>query len=64
VPEGERGLDDIPNLASASVDGDLSAVLARLDDLGLRPFALDLTRPDVGVDVVFCFVPGLLENSH
>jgi len=64
VPEGERGLDDMPDLASASVDGDLSAVLARLDDLGLRPFALDLTRPEVGVDVVFCFVPGLLENSH
>ncbi len=64
APAGEHDLEAMPDLATASVDGDLGAVLARLDALGLAPFALDLTRPDVGIDVVFAFIPGLLEVAH
>lgn len=64
APAGERDLAALPDLATASVADDLAAVLERLAALGRRAYALDLRRPDAGVDVVFAFVPGLLEAPH
>jgi ribosomal protein S12 methylthiotransferase accessory factor len=63
-PAGERRLDEMPDLATASVAGDLDAVAGRLETLGLELFWVDLTRPDFGVPVIVAFVPGLLDPSH
>ena len=63
-PRGERGLDDLVDLATPTLDDDLDAVLGRLASLGYEPFAADLARPEVGVAVVFAFTPGLLEARH
>lgn len=63
-PPANRGLDDLGDLATPTLGGDLDAVLGRLAGLGYEPFAADLTRPEVGVAVVFAFTPGLLEARH
>ena len=63
-PAGERRLDELPDLSTASVAADLEAVAARLASLGLELFWVDLTRADFGVPVIAAFVPGLLDPSH
>lgn len=51
----------LEELATDSVAGDLAAVVARLVELGHEPYAVDLTREELGVPVVRAFAPGLLE---
>lgn len=63
-PVARRRFDDLPDLATATLEGDLAAVLERLAGRGYEPFAVDLARPEVGVAVVFAFTPGLLEAKH
>jgi ribosomal protein S12 methylthiotransferase accessory factor len=64
APKGERALDELPDFAGANVASDRDNVLARLARRDVRAFALDLRRPDVAVDVVFAFAPGLREVTH
>jgi ribosomal protein S12 methylthiotransferase accessory factor len=61
---GERRLEDLPDLATADVEEDLSRVVGRLADLGYEPFWVDLTRPEIGLPVVRVFVPGLFEVAY
>jgi ribosomal protein S12 methylthiotransferase accessory factor len=63
-PCGARTFEELPDFASADVGGDRDALVARLERLGYTAYALDLRRPDVGIDVVFAFVPGLREAGH
>jgi ribosomal protein S12 methylthiotransferase accessory factor len=63
-PRGERRLDEMPHLATASVAADLDAVAAHLAALRLELFWVDLTRADFGVPVIAAFVPGLLDPAH
>jgi ribosomal protein S12 methylthiotransferase accessory factor len=61
---GGRRWSDVPSIATATLEGDVAALLARLADAGLRSvIAVDLSRPSVGLPVVRVVVPGL-EGPH
>ena len=61
APAGGCRLAALADVSTATVDGDLAVLLARLEAAGHDPFALDLTHPEVGVAVVRVAAPGLLE---
>lgn len=63
-PSGGRPFAALPDLSTPSTEGDLEVLLARLGGLGHRVYWLDLSRRDVGVDVVRVLVPGLRESLH
>jgi YcaO-like protein with predicted kinase domain len=63
-PAAVRRLDQLPDLSTASVAGDLDAVTERLCRLGFEIFWVDLTRPGFGVPVTAAFVPGLMDPAH
>jgi ribosomal protein S12 methylthiotransferase accessory factor len=63
-PTGERSLEELESLASEDVTTDLGRVLDTLLSHGLEPFWIDLTRPELGVPVVRCFVPTLGEARY
>jgi ribosomal protein S12 methylthiotransferase accessory factor len=49
-----------PSLATSTVDGDLAAVLAQLERIGVGSVvSVDLTRPEIGIPVVKVVIPGL-----
>jgi ribosomal protein S12 methylthiotransferase accessory factor len=55
-----RAVTDVPDVASASIDDDVTHVLDRLRAAGVRRAILvDLTRPECEVPVVRMVVPGL-----
>ena len=59
-----RALGTVPHAPSATLDADLGHLLERLDAVGVRQVAaIDLTRPEIGLDVVRVVVPGL-EPPH
>lgn len=60
-PADGRAFSELPDLAGDSVADDLAAVVTRLDELGHPPYAVDLTREELGVAVVRAFAPGLAE---
>ncbi len=63
-PAGERDFDALPTGAGESVADDLDWVLGRLAACGHRAYAVDLTRPEIGVPVVRSFVPHLGVAHH
>ncbi|HWM93443.1 MAG TPA: YcaO-like family protein [Thermoanaerobaculia bacterium] len=63
-PEGQRGLDSLPDLSTDDVESDLDQVLENLERLGLAAWFVDLTREGVGIPVVYTYVPGLEEPPH
>ncbi|HBL26586.1 MAG TPA: hypothetical protein DD490_07110 [Acidobacteria bacterium] len=64
VPTATAPFTRLRDVSSADVAEDLAKVVRRLEALGHEAFWVDLTRLDVGVPVVFAFVPGLHENPH
>ncbi|MDX1631683.1 MAG: YcaO-like family protein, partial [Thermoanaerobaculia bacterium] len=64
APPPERSFSDLPDLASATVAGDLRTVLERLAVKGREAFAVPLRRPEIDLPVWFAFVPGLREARH
>jgi ribosomal protein S12 methylthiotransferase accessory factor len=63
-PQGGRAFPDVPDLSTASVAADVDRVVERLAGCGLEAFWVDLTRPEIGIPVVFAFIPGLREPIH
>jgi len=63
-PAGERALEDVAGLASLDVSTDLDLVVGALVTRGYEPFWINLTRPDVDLPVVRCFVPELREARY
>jgi YcaO-like protein with predicted kinase domain len=61
---GGRALADVEGFSGATVAEDLEWVLDRLAANGLRPYYVDLTRPDLGIAVAKAFVAGLREAHH
>ena len=61
VPKGlpVRRLEDLPDLATGSAEGDLMVIEGALLANGYRPHYVDLTRKDTGLPVVRAVVPGL-----
>ncbi len=64
VPVARRRLAELPDLAGGDVGRDLERVLEVLAAAGHEPYAVDLTRPGVGIPVVYVFVAGLREAPH
>ena len=60
-PAGGAAFADLPDRATPTIDGDLAWLVALLTRMGIEPFAVDLTRPDVGLPVVRVVAPGLRE---
>ena len=60
-PEPRRSFAELPSVAGDDVAGDLALVVERLTALGHEPFAVDLTRGEIGIPVVRVFAPGLGE---
>lgn len=61
-----RALSDVPSLATGTPEGDLAAVVGRLEHAGMEAFAVDLTTDEadaVGFRVVRTIVPGLMPLS-
>jgi YcaO-like protein with predicted kinase domain len=63
-PAATRRLEDLTDVATASVAADLDAVVERLAAHGFEAFWVDLSRPDFGVPVAAAFVPGLKDFVH
>jgi ribosomal protein S12 methylthiotransferase accessory factor len=63
-PRGARAFPDVADLSAASVAADVDRVVERLAGQGLEAFWVDLTRPEIGLPVVFAFIPGLREPVH
>lgn len=63
-PEPQARLADVTDLASADVETDLERVAEALERLGYEPWAVDLTREELGVPVVRVVVPGLREAPY
>lgn len=63
-PRGTRRLKDLPDHASGNLIQDLQTLLERIDRLGFEPYCVDLTREDLQVPVVFCYIPGLREAPY
>lgn len=63
-PAAERRFADLPTRSTASVGGDLQLVLESLERLGYEPYFVDLSRDEIGVPVVFAFVPGLRDAPY
>ncbi|ADO69467.1 TOMM precursor leader peptide-binding protein [Stigmatella aurantiaca] len=55
----ERTLSDFPVTPQEDIREDVRACVARAARVGLETLVLDLTRPDVGLNVVKVVVPGL-----
>jgi YcaO-like protein with predicted kinase domain len=57
---------DCPDCPTApTFEANLADLIERLRDAGMhRIFRLDHTRPDLGIPVVHCFVPGMLVPKH
>ena len=64
VPDPRRAFDELPQMASGDLNEDLARILAALDRMHLEPFVVDITRVEMGVPVVICFVPGLREGHY
>lgn len=64
VPPPARTLDELPDLATSSVDTDLGGVVHALARAGYEAFWLDLSRPQIGVPVVMSFAPRLKEAPY
>ncbi|WP_051471145.1 YcaO-like family protein [Patulibacter minatonensis] len=63
---GRRKLSELPSIATGTPEGDLRAVLGRLEGAGMEAFAVDLTTDEadaVGFRVVRTVVPGLMPLS-
>ena len=60
-PAAGVALGALPDLATPTVDGDLARLLERLAAHGHEPFAVDLSRPEVGIAVVRVVAPTLRE---
>lgn len=63
-PEPARRLEELPSLATGRLDRDLDVLLEKLTSQGYAAYAIDLTRPEIGVPVVSAFVPGLNEAPY
>lgn len=63
-PRGARDFGAVRDCSTPSVAGDLEVVVSRLCDLGLTPYAVDLTRPELEIAVWTTFVAGLQELAH
>jgi ribosomal protein S12 methylthiotransferase accessory factor len=62
---GGRAFTDVVDLDHATIDDDITALLARLQHVGItQVVSVDLTRPDIGVAVVRVIVPGLEAASE
>jgi ribosomal protein S12 methylthiotransferase accessory factor len=61
-PAGGEPVAGLPDRSTATVDGDLALLLALFAGLGVEPFAVDLTRPELGLPVVRVVAPGLREQ--
>ncbi len=57
-------LEDLPSLATGNLARDLEVLLERLVSHDYSAYAIDLTRPEIGVPVVSAFVPGLNEAPY
>lgn len=64
VPAGGAAANTLPDLSTATVADDLTAVLGRFADHGLEVYSLDLTRPGLGIPVVRAFSPDLQEAYY
>jgi ribosomal protein S12 methylthiotransferase accessory factor len=60
-PAAGRPFGALEDLATDSVAADLAETVRRLVALGHEPYAVDLTRVELGIAVVKAFAPGLLE---
>jgi ribosomal protein S12 methylthiotransferase accessory factor len=58
-PTGGKPFAAMPDLATSRVGDDLGRVEERLERCGTMPYAVDLTRPEIGIPVVVAFAPGL-----
>lgn len=63
-PAAERRFEDLPARSTACVCEDLQVVLESLERLGYEPYYVDLSRDEIGVPVVFAFVPGLRDAPY
>lgn len=63
-PPPARRFGELVDVSTGDVGEDLAGVARRLRAAGYEPFYVDLGRDDVGVAVVFAFVPGLEEVAH
>lgn len=62
---GQRSFADVPRTFNASLEGDLSALLERLQAAGIEEaVAVNLTRSEFGIPVVRVVVPGLEGHIH
>ncbi|MCB1033366.1 MAG: YcaO-like family protein [Acidobacteria bacterium] len=64
APSGGRLLETLPRLATGDLTRDLEGIVDRISCLGLEAFYVDLTRAELQVPVVFCYVPGLREAPY
>lgn len=63
-PSGGAAFATLPDVSSQDVEEDLERLVTALAATGWEPYAVDLTREDVGIPVVRAFVPGLPEAFH
>jgi ribosomal protein S12 methylthiotransferase accessory factor len=58
--EGEEKvtLDELPNLSTDTIDGDIERALERLKRVANRVIVADLTREEMGIPVVRVIIPG------
>lgn len=63
-PEPQGRLADVPSLSSDRIETDLERVAQAVDRAGYEPWAVDLSREELGVPVVRVVAPGLKEAPY
>ena len=63
-PPPETRFESVPDLATGDVAEDLAIIIERLAQYGFEPWAIDLTRNDIGIPVWRTFVAGLKEAPY
>lgn len=56
--EEKVGLDELPALATDTIDGDIEIALEKLRRVANRVIVVDLTREEIGIPVVRVIIPG------
>ena len=51
-------LDELPDLATNTIDGDIEVALEKLRRVVSRVIVVDLTREEIGIPVVRVIIPG------
>lgn len=61
---GCKFFEQVIDLCTDTIKGDLENILNRLQSHGYRVFYIDITKECIGIPVVITYIPGLMDDPH